>query len=123
MRAARIDSNKRDIVAALRAVDCSVYDLKQPLDLLVGRAGKTLLMEIKAPAGPRGGTSGRKHTDAQALFLQGWNGGPVATVDCVNAALRAVGALYPQTEPQLESFESMAEACGVDIDAVHKDRA
>jgi len=50
-------------------------------------------MELKMPPGPRGGMKGRKHTPAQSLFLQGWNGGPVATVDCVDAALRAVGVL------------------------------
>jgi hypothetical protein len=91
--AARIDENKHEIVKALRAVGCTVYDLKQPLDLLVGLAGQTLLVEIKRPPGPKGGMDGRKHTPAQSLFLQGWNGGPVATVDSVDAALRAVGVL------------------------------
>lgn len=101
--AARADANKREIVQALRAIGCSVYDLKLPLDLLVGYSGQTLLMELKRPPGPKGGTKDRKHTPAQTLFLEGWAGGPVATVDSPEAALRAVRALG-----------------GVDIDAVHK---
>lgn len=91
--AARADSNKAEIVRALRDAGCSVYDLRKPLDLLVGLAGSTLLMEIKRPPGPRGGISDRKHTPAQLAFLQGWNGGPVATVDSAQAAVRAVGML------------------------------
>jgi hypothetical protein len=99
--AARTDINKAQVVSALKAAKCSVYDAKRPLDLIVGVPGGlayskepwTLLMEIKRPAGPRGGTSRQKHTKAQTSFLSAWVGGPVATVDGPEAALRAVGAI------------------------------
>lgn len=91
--AARIDENKRAIVSALRSVGCSVYDLKMPVDLLVGKHGLTMLVEVKRPPGPKGGTSGCLHTPAQAAFMATWNGGPVATVDSVDSALRAVAVL------------------------------
>ena len=91
--AARADSNKTAIVNALRAAGASVYDLKMPLDLLVGFRGKTLLMEVKRPPGPRGGLSKREYTPAQSAFLATWNGGPVARVDSVEAALRAIGVI------------------------------
>lgn len=91
--AARADANRDQIVIALRAAGASVYDLRRPVDLLVGFRGQTLPMEIKRPPGPKGGTKGRKHTKAQASFLASWNGGPVATVDGPEAALRAIGAL------------------------------
>lgn len=91
--AARTDANRDQIVIALRAAGASVYDLRRPVDLLVGYHGITLPMEIKRPAGPKGGTAGRKHTKAQLEFLATWKGGPVATVDGPEAALRAIGAI------------------------------
>ena len=131
--ATRSDSNRQAIVDALRDAGCVVYDIKRPVDLMVGAPGMpsttggcigrnptcpcadgmlchykdsadgktkgwpipgwTLLMEIKRPTGPRGGTSGRKHTKSQASFLSIWNGGPVATVTDVESALRAIGVV------------------------------
>lgn len=90
---ARSDANRDQIVIALRAAGASVYDLRRPVDLLVGFRGQTLPMEIKRPPGPKGGLAGRKHTKAQASFLATWCGGPVATVDGPEAALRAIGAI------------------------------
>ncbi len=96
--AARADANRDQIVIALRAAGATVYDLRKPVDLLVGFRGTTIPMEIKRPAGPKGGTSGRKHTKAQASFLSTWTGGPVATVDGPEAALRAIGAIRCSTQ-------------------------
>jgi hypothetical protein len=91
--AARSDSNRQAIVDALRTAGAVVYDLRRPVDLLVAFRGNTILVEIKRPAGPRGGTAGRKHTKAQSEFMATWVGGPVATVDSPEAALRAIGVL------------------------------
>lgn len=89
-RAARIDANKLAIVAALRAAGCTVFDLKQPTDLLCGYRGKTLLIECKNGAlSP----SRRKLTPLQQSFMQDWRGGPVATVTDVDGALRAIALL------------------------------
>jgi hypothetical protein len=85
--AARTDANKRAIVEALEAAGCSVYDLRRPVDLLIGAQGKTLLVEIKdGTKSP----SRRKHTKGQQTFLASWTGGPVATVTDVESALRAI---------------------------------
>ena len=50
-RAARTDANQAEIVAALRKAGASVTSLAGVADgcpdLLVGRAGQTLLMEVK----------------------------------------------------------------------------
>lgn len=89
--AARSDANRGEIVAALKAFGCSVYDLRQPVDLLVGTAGKTMLMEVKRPKA-KGQTAG-KATGAQEAFMATWNGGAVCTVDSVEAALRAVAVM------------------------------
>jgi hypothetical protein len=41
-------------------------------DLLVARGDRMILLECKAPAGPRGGVSGRGLTDAQKLWHAKW---------------------------------------------------
>ena len=62
----RRDANEADLIAELRAHGFSVYMMDQPLDLLVGYAGRTYLVEIKTPEG--------KLTEAQREFLDGWRG-------------------------------------------------
>ena len=88
--AARSDDNRNAIVGALRAVGCTVYDLRRPVDLLVGVAGRTGLVEIKDGSKP---PSRRKHTKAQTDFMATWPGGPVFTVMDVDGALRAAAML------------------------------
>jgi hypothetical protein len=81
--AARVDGNQAEIVAALRESGASVFVLKLPVDLLVGYAGKTALVEIK----DRSSAYGRKGlNEKQSAFLRGWNGGTVALIDSVDAA-------------------------------------
>lgn len=89
-RAARTDANKAEIVAALREAGAYVFDLRLPLDLLVGYAGKTLLLELKDGRKPK---SAQAHTALQARFFREWIGGPVATVNDVEGALRALKVL------------------------------
>lgn len=97
-RAAKIDDNQKEIVQALRAVGATVQTLaavgKGVPDLLVGHQGKTLLLEVKdgnkAP-------SERRLTEDQLKWHGAWRGGPVAIVEDVEAALRALGVLSGQT--------------------------
>ena len=92
-RAAKVDANQSDIVAALRAVGASV----QPLhsvgqgcpDLMVGYRGQTFALEIKDGSLP---PSARKLTDAQVEWHSQWRG-QVAVVNSVREALIAIGAL------------------------------
>jgi hypothetical protein len=81
--AARSDGNQSEIVAALRASGASVFVLKLPVDLLVGYAGKTALVEIK-DLSSRYGRKGLNQN--QSAFLMGWNGGTVALIDSVESA-------------------------------------
>ncbi len=89
-RAARTDANKAEIVSAFRAAGCVVWDLKLPVDLLVGANGKTMLVEIKDG---RKVPSAQKYTKLQESFLATWIGGPVATVRDVEGALTAARLL------------------------------
>jgi hypothetical protein len=94
MRAARIDANHEQVVSALRAAGASVQSLagvgKGVPDLLVGFQGKTLLMEVKDG---RKTPSERRLTDDQIRWHGAWNGGPLAIVDGVDAALRMLGVM------------------------------
>ena len=92
-RAARTDANKDQIVAVLLAGGCSVYDLRQPVDLLVGANQRTMLVEIKNGGHP---PSGRKYTKAQQAFMATWKGGPVATVTDIEGARMVVRMLWSE---------------------------
>jgi len=88
MTYARIDTNHKEIVKALRdagATVVSMASLKHGTpDILVGYAGETILMEIKRDAKA-------KFTPDQLEFLGKWKGGAISRVDSVDAAIRALG--------------------------------
>jgi len=90
-RAAKVDDNQAEIVAALRRAGCSVCILsgvgKGCPDLAVGRAGVTYMLEVK---------DGRKPPSARKLTAdeQGWHDawrGHAAVVSSVSEAFAAVG--------------------------------
>jgi Holliday junction resolvase len=88
MTYARIDTNHKEIVKALRELGATVVSLAAMKhgcpDLLVGYAGETVLMEIKRDAKA-------KFTPDQLDFLGKWRGGAISRVDNVEAAIRALG--------------------------------
>jgi Holliday junction resolvase len=90
MTYARIDTNHKEIVKALREAGASVISMASlkhgTPDILVGYAGETLLMEIKKDAKA-------KFTPDQIDFMGKWKGGAVSRVDSVDAALRALGVI------------------------------
>lgn len=90
--AAARDANEPEIVHALEAIGATVLRLPKPVDLLVGYRGQTFLLEVKLPAGPKGGTKDRTLTDAQVEFFNAWRGGMVAVVRSVDEALRILRA-------------------------------
>lgn len=84
-RAARVDANQAAIVEALRAAGCVVWVLGLPVDLLVGKNGRTVLVEVKTKTG--------KYTELQQSFMGSWTGGPVATIRDVDGALTLARSL------------------------------
>jgi Holliday junction resolvase len=88
MTYARIDTNHKEIVAALRQAGATVVSLAAMKhgcpDLLVGYEGETLLMEIKKD-------TKAKFTPDQLEFMAKWKGGAISRVDSVDAAIRALG--------------------------------
>ena len=85
-RAARRDLNERAIVMALEKAGCSVIRISQPgvPDLLVGRYGRNMLLEVKS----RDGTL----TEDQEQWHARWRG-QVAIVRDELEALRVVGVI------------------------------
>lgn len=81
-RAAKTDTNHQEIVEGLRATGCSVLDLsavgKGCPDILVGRNGINVLMEIKTKNG--------KLNEKQVGWHESWKG-IVATVTDLNQAI------------------------------------
>ena len=90
MTYARIDTNHKEIVKALREAGATVVSMASlkhgTPDILVGYAGETILMEIKKDAKA-------KFTPDQIDFMGKWKGGAVSRVDSVDAALRALGVI------------------------------
>ena len=96
-RTAKRDANHAAIVAALRAVGCSVLELHAVgggcPDLLVGSRGWDYLLEVKIPGYERIRQS-PKHRETlarQAEFRGAWRGHPVSVVTSLDEALAAVG--------------------------------
>lgn len=109
-RAARRDDNEPEICAALIAAGASVTYLSIPgaPDLLVGHQGRTVLLEVKEPLGPRGGKRGGGSTRPgeggdgtlsaeQIDWHQRWKGAPPVIVRTPDEALRAIG-IEPRSE-------------------------
>lgn len=90
MRAAKIDANQTEIVAALRKIGCTVQILssvgKGCPDILVGYRGKNFLLEIKDGAKP---VSAQKLTPDQVEWHDLWSG-QVNVVNCVDQAIKIV---------------------------------
>ena len=90
-RRAKVDHNQAVIVDALRRAGASVFSLAEcgggiP-DLLVGRAGKTALLEVKDSAQP---PNKRRLTPDQLKWHAEWRGGTLAVVCDVESALRVL---------------------------------
>ncbi|MEN6549029.1 MAG: hypothetical protein ABFE07_23535 [Armatimonadia bacterium] len=83
----RRDPNHGEIKQALLACGCSVLDLADTgnsiPDLLVGRHGRSFLLEVKSPTG--------KEKPGQTQAREAWRGGPWHVVRSVQEALKAVG--------------------------------
>ncbi len=96
-RAARTDANHAEIVAALRRVGCRVQSLAAVgagvPDIMVGRAGRIWLMEIKDGSKP---PSKRQLTADEQAWHADWDdarrAGALVVVESVEQALRVVGA-------------------------------
>ena len=79
--ASRTDPLMTEIMKALRAIGCSVYYCKLPLDLLVCHRKETLLVEVKTDTG--------RLTQVQQDFLESWPG----RVEIVRSPSEAVAAV------------------------------
>lgn len=92
-RAAKIDRNQPEIVAALRKVGATVVSLAAAgdgiPDLLVGFRRETFLLEVKDGLLP---PSARQLNDEQVGWHIRWGGGPCTVVNSADEALAFIGA-------------------------------
>lgn len=101
-RAKRRDTNEPEIVEALEGAGATVTRLDGDgvPDLLVGFRGRSFLIEVKLPLGPRGGKSARREseggrgdlTKAQVTWWDAWTGEPAVVVRSPAEALAVIGA-------------------------------
>ncbi len=93
-RAAKIDVNQPEIVAALRKVGATVQSLAATgdgcPDLLVGFKGQTYLLEIKDGQKV---PSAQKLTTDQVAWHSVWSGGNLTVVKTIDEALKAINAI------------------------------
>jgi hypothetical protein len=69
------DENERHLVNWALAHGYSVDRVDgKPYDLVVGKRGRSCLVECKLPAGPKGGTSHSGLNKGQRLFKKTWKG-------------------------------------------------
>lgn len=87
-RARKRDANEPEIIEILEYVSASVCPLDKPLDLLVGYAGETELLEVKNGAQP---PSWQRTTKGQQEFYDTWKGRPAKIVNSQQSALMALG--------------------------------
>jgi len=89
MRAAKVDANQKEIVAALRAVGATVQHLHMVgrgcPDILVGYSGKNYLIEIKTVRG--------ELTPQEGRFIADWRG-QVCVIRTIRGALEEIGAAW-----------------------------
>ena len=92
-RAAKVDANQREVVAALRGAGASVQLLHAAgegcPDLLVGYKGLNMLLEVKDGSKP---PSAQKLTPQQEIWHRDWRGHRVV-VNSPEAALAAIGVI------------------------------
>jgi hypothetical protein len=92
-RAAKVDANQREVVAALRGAGASVQLLHAVgegcPDLLVGYKGLNMLLEVKDGSKP---PSAQKLTPQQEIWHRDWRGHRVV-VNSPEAALGAIGVI------------------------------
>lgn len=90
--AAKVDATQPAVVEALRAAGASVWIIGLPVDLLIGYAGRTALVEVKSVTGKRNPKPSR-HTQLQKDFMLSWRGSTVATVTDPEGALRVLATM------------------------------
>jgi len=80
----RSDSNRTEVVRALRAAGIRVYDLGEPVDLLTLFRGVVRLVELKSG-------SRKRLTPSQENFFREWSDAPLFRVESVEQAFECHG--------------------------------
>lgn len=87
------DLNQKVIVSMLRKCGFEVHIIDRPVDLLVGYAGRWVLLEVKNVSGKN------QLTPGQRRFFEDIPKGPAFVVTTFDEAYRAVKNLEPVASP------------------------
>lgn len=85
-RAAKVDDNQKEVVAALRKLGWTVLiisQLKNCCDLFISKNGRTIAVEVKDGKKP---PSSRKLSEGEKKFMESWQGeyALIETLDDIN---------------------------------------
>jgi hypothetical protein len=80
-RAARTDNNQHELVEALKKIGARCYYIKEPVDLVVGFRGRSILLEVKQP--------GKAPSKEQREFIESWPG-EIHVCHTIDEAISAV---------------------------------
>jgi hypothetical protein len=98
-RAAKVDDNQQEIIAAFRKAGASVkpvHTVKGFVDVVVGINGKNMLVEIKDGNKVK---SKRKLTEKEQEFHSGWKGS-IHIVESLDDVARVLAGQLPQQEQE-----------------------
>ena len=88
--ARRVDATHKELTKAFRDMGCSVFDTSRVAggfpDVVVGKNGKTVLVEFKS-------TATSKFTPAQDLFMLNWKGSTVVRIHDIDGVITLVKML------------------------------
>lgn len=86
-RAARTDANQHELVQALKKIGAKCFYIKEPVDLVVGFRGRSILLEVKRP--------GKPMTNGQKEFVETWPGEVYVVYTIDEAVAAVVGKVAP----------------------------
>lgn len=86
--AASVDLNQKEIVDALKAIGCEVWEIGRPCDLLIGYRAHNFLIEVK-----REGVKPRRDQQDQWDWMKSWPG-QVRVCQTPEEAVRLVTGAY-----------------------------
>ena len=89
----KVDSNQREIVAAIRRTGRVVFEIEEPFDLLIDNMGDWVVMEVKNPDTHARQKGGSKMTEKQDKILETLSA-KVLVVESIDEALNKLTRRY-----------------------------
>ncbi len=89
----RRDGNERLIIQAFRQCGVEVWQISQPMDLIVALRGRFHIVEVKDPSQP---PSARKLTETEQAFWDATRGYPRHVIETTDQVIDLVNSVVPR---------------------------